>query len=104
MYPNPRSEIFGALSADNDLLLAGLRRAADRANLSVAGKLEEASLSLRSEGEGVPHTHLDVQIGADRIVVTMDRQPSPAAWETIYELLGDLLSTESTPDLASHSS
>ena len=90
VYLTSESRTYGVLSAENALLLAGLERAAALANIVVVHDLGAATLSLRTEGWGSPHPHLDVVISADRIVVSMDHQPSPATWASIHSLADHL--------------
>ncbi len=90
MYLANRTMTTANLEADNSLLLAGLERAAELANIEVVADKELAMFSLRSAGAGVPHPHLDIAIDFDRIVISISRQPSPSSWTAIYSLLGHL--------------
>jgi hypothetical protein len=93
MYLADTSMTTGNLEADNSLLLAGLERAAELANIQVVTDRETATLSLRSAGSGLPHPRLDIAIGFDCIVISMSQQPSPSSWAAIYSLLGHLAET-----------
>jgi hypothetical protein len=90
MYRTEMQTTTGTLEADNPLLLAGLQRAAELADIEVVADKDAATLSLRSAGSGTPHTRLDVAIDLDRVVVSMSQQPSQASWVAIYNLLGHL--------------
>jgi hypothetical protein len=83
----------GNLEAENPLLLAGLERAAELADIQVVADRDGATLSLRSAGSGRPHVSLDVAIDFDRVVISVSHQPSPSAWAAIYALLGHLAET-----------
>ena len=50
MYRSSKSLTTGNLEADNPLLLAGLERAAELADIEVVADRDAATLSLRSEG------------------------------------------------------
>lgn len=85
------------LEAANPLLLAGLERAAALANIQVVADQDTATLSLRSAGAGVPHPRLDIVIDFDRVVISMNQQPSHSSWTAIYSLLGHLTGRFSPP-------
>jgi len=93
MYLADTSMTTGNLEADNSLLLAGLERAAELANIQVVTDKETATLSLRSAGSGLPHPRLDIAIDFDCIVISMSQQPSPSSWAAIYSLLSQLAET-----------
>jgi hypothetical protein len=93
MYLAETSMTTGNLEAGNPLLLAGLERAAELANIQVVADKEAATLSLRSAGTGVPHPRLDIAIDSDYIVISMSQQPSPSSWTAIYSVLSHLTGT-----------
>ena len=90
MYLADTSMTTGNLEAENSLLLAGLERAAELANIQVVKDKETATLSLRSAGSGVPHPRLDIVIDFDRVVIAISQQPSQSSWTAIYSLLSHL--------------
>ncbi len=83
------------LEADNPLLLAGLERAAELANIQVVAQREAAVLSLRSAGSGLSHPRVDIAIDIDRIIISVRQQPPPSTWGAIYRLIGHLAGTVS---------
>jgi len=93
MYPTPAPLTTGKLEADNPLLLAGLERAAELADIEVVRDRSEATLTLRSAGSGLPHPSLDIAIDFDHIIISMSRRPSPVLWTVIYDLVGHLTAT-----------
>lgn len=93
MYLTDMPVTTGNLEADNPLLLAGLERAAELADIKVVADRGSATLSLRSAGAGVPHPRLDISIDFDRIVISIGEQPSPSSWTALYSLLGHLAGT-----------
>jgi hypothetical protein len=90
MYLADRTMTTANLEAENPLLLAGLERAAELANIQVVADKDTATLSLRSAGSGVPHPRLDIAIDSDDIVISISQQPVESSWTAIYCLLGHL--------------
>jgi hypothetical protein len=90
MYLTDMPMTMANLEAENPLLLAGLERAAELANIQVVADKDTATLSLRSAGSGVPHPRLDIVIDFDRVVISISQQPSHSSWTAIYSLLSHL--------------
>jgi hypothetical protein len=82
-----------SLHADTALARAGLARAAALADIEVVSPGQDPEMSLRSAGTGQPHPVLDITIDADRAVITMAGQPSPAVWSAVRALLAHLAET-----------
>jgi len=90
MYLTDMPMTMANLEAENPLLLAGLERAAELANIQVVADKDSATLSLRSAGSGLPHPRLDIVIDFDRIVISISQRPSHSSWRAIYSLLSQL--------------
>jgi len=90
MYLTDMPMTMANLEAENPLLLAGLERAAELANIQVVADRDSATLSLRSAGSGLPHPRLDIVIDFDRIVISISQRPSHSSWRAIYSLLSQL--------------
>jgi hypothetical protein len=95
MYLTDMPMTMANLEAENPLLLAGLERAAELANIQVVADKDTATLSLRSAGSGVPHPRLDIVIDFDRVVISISQQPPQSSWTAIYSLLSHLAGNSS---------
>jgi hypothetical protein len=90
MYRAGSSPTRVNLVAEDSLLLAGLRRAATEVGMEIVEGETEADLRLRSNGIGVPHPALDVEIHPDRVVVTVTQTPTSEVWTDLDALIEEL--------------
>jgi hypothetical protein len=84
------------ISAENPVVLAGLRRVAALIGARETTVTGEEDFTLRSTDSGDVVTGLDVNYSEDAIVVTVHRRPAPEIWDVILNLVEEILPTTST--------
>jgi hypothetical protein len=71
------------IEAGEDLLRAGLDRAARLAGATIAADGAPSDLALRSVDAGTAHPHLDLTADGQVVVVTIASTPTPELWEVV---------------------
>ena len=84
------------ISAENPVVLAGLRRVAAQIGVRETMVTGDEDFTLRSTDSGDVPSGLDVNCSEDAVVVTVHRRPAPEIWAVIFDLVEQILPTTST--------
>jgi hypothetical protein len=91
------------ISAENPVVLAGLRRVAALIGARETIVTGDEDFTLRSTDLSDVARALDVNCSEDAVVVTVHRRPAPEIWAVIFDLVEQILPTTSTgTNSASH--
>jgi len=84
------------ISAENPVVLAGLRRVAALIGARETIVAGDEDFTLRSTGSSDVSSGLDVNRFEDAVVVTVHRRPAPEIWAAVFDLVEQILPTTST--------